>query len=86
MDKDRQRSGLPANKPMQLRSQSGSISARAFSSEVDASSREKTPVRVKKMRQNKNLEPRSDSVGTETALGQHELSERRQMREQKTIG
>jgi hypothetical protein len=27
------------------------------------------PVRVKKMRRNKNLEPRSDSVGTETALG-----------------
>jgi cystathionine beta-lyase len=27
-----------------------------------------TPVRVKKMRQNKNLEPRSDSIGTETAL------------------
>jgi hypothetical protein len=26
------------------------------------------PVRVKKMRQNKNLEPRSDSIGTETAL------------------
>jgi biopolymer transport protein ExbB len=27
-----------------------------------------TPVRVKKMRQNKNLEPRSDSIGTEKAL------------------
>ena len=26
------------------------------------------PVRVKKMRQNKNLEPRSDSIGTEMAL------------------
>jgi len=28
-----------------------------------------TPVRAKKTRQNKNLEPRSDSVGTEKALG-----------------
>ena len=28
-----------------------------------------TPVRVKKTRQNKNLEPRSDSIGTEQALG-----------------
>src|SRR5882757_8766467 len=37
-------------------------SARAFSSEVD-------PVRVKKTRQNKKLEPRSDSIGTEKALG-----------------
>jgi hypothetical protein len=27
------------------------------------------PVRVKKTRQNKNLEPRSDSIGTEKALG-----------------
>jgi hypothetical protein len=27
-----------------------------------------TPVRVKKMRQNKNIEPRSDSIGTEKAL------------------
>jgi uncharacterized protein len=27
------------------------------------------PVRVKKMRRNKNLEPRSDSIGTEKALG-----------------
>jgi hypothetical protein len=26
------------------------------------------PVRVKKTRQNKNLEPRSDSIGTEKAL------------------
>jgi hypothetical protein len=26
------------------------------------------PVRVKKTRQNKNLEPRSDSIGTEEAL------------------
>ena len=34
------------------------------------------PVRVKKTRQNKNLEPRSDSIGTEKALGvrkSHEL-------------
>ncbi len=28
------------------------------------------PVRVKKTRQNKNLEPRSDSIGTERAPGQ----------------
>jgi hypothetical protein len=28
------------------------------------------PVRVKKTRQNKNLEPRSDSIGTEKALDQ----------------
>jgi hypothetical protein len=27
-----------------------------------------TPVRVKKMRQNKNINPRSDSIGTEKAL------------------
>jgi hypothetical protein len=27
------------------------------------------PVRVKKTRQNKNPEPRSDSIGTEKALG-----------------
>jgi hypothetical protein len=27
------------------------------------------PVRVKKTRQNKNLEPRSDSIGTEKAPG-----------------
>ena len=27
-----------------------------------------TPVRVKKMRQNKNIEPRSDSIGTDKAL------------------
>ena len=27
-----------------------------------------TPVRVKKTRQNRNLEPRSDSIGTEKAL------------------
>ena len=27
-----------------------------------------TPVRVKKMRRNKDLEPRSDSIGTEKAL------------------
>ena len=32
-----------------------------------------TPVRVKKTRQNKNLEPRSDSIGTETALGNESL-------------
>ena len=37
---------------------------RAFSSEVD-------PVRVKKTRQHKNLEPRSDSIGTEKALAVH---------------
>ena len=30
-----------------------------------------TPVRVKKMRQYKDLEPRSDSIGTEKALGQN---------------
>src|SRR6202041_637316 len=30
------------------------------------------PVRVKKTRQNKNLEPRSDSIGTEMALGKQE--------------
>src|ERR1700722_13827773 len=29
------------------------------------------PVRVKKTRQNKKLEPRSDSIGTEKALGLH---------------
>src|ERR1039458_5045102 len=28
----------------------------------------RTPVRVKKMRRNKDLEPRSDSIGTERAL------------------
>jgi hypothetical protein len=32
------------------------------------------PVRVKKTRQIKNLEPRSDSVGTEMALGAGENS------------
>src|SRR3954454_2414474 len=36
--------------------------SRAFSSEV-------APVRVKKTRQNKRLEPRSDSIRTEKALG-----------------
>jgi hypothetical protein len=36
--------------------------ARAFSSEV-------VPVRVKKTRQNKNLEPRFDSIETEKAPG-----------------
>lgn len=30
------------------------------------------PVRVKKTRQIKNLEPRSDSIGTEEARGRHE--------------
>jgi hypothetical protein len=37
--------------------------ARAFSSEVD-------PVRVKKTRQTRNLEPRFDSIETEKALGE----------------
>jgi hypothetical protein len=31
------------------------------------------PVRVKKTRQNKNLEPRSDSIGTEKAQGPNEM-------------
>ena len=33
------------------------------------------PVRLKKTRQNKELEPRSDSIGTETALAVVELVE-----------
>jgi hypothetical protein len=55
---------------------------RAFSSEVDTGSREENaskqkverfqakwiPVRVKKTRQNKKVEPRSDSIGMEEAL------------------
>src|SRR6202021_1786853 len=32
------------------------------------------PVRLKKTRQNKNLEPRSDSIGTETALAPSSVS------------
>jgi retron-type reverse transcriptase len=36
-----------------------------------------TPVRVKKTRQNKKLEPRSDSIGTEKALDE-ELEKRSQ--------
>jgi hypothetical protein len=32
------------------------------------------PVRVKKTRQNKRLEPRSDSIGTEKALARGELA------------
>jgi hypothetical protein len=31
------------------------------------------PVRVKKTRQNNNLEPRSDSIGTEKALGREPI-------------
>jgi hypothetical protein len=35
-----------------------------------------TRLRVKKMHQNKNIEPRSDSIGTEKALGKTLLEQR----------
>src|SRR5882762_5640919 len=38
-----------------------------------------TPVRVKKTRQNKKLEPRSDSIGTEKALEQNRSDPRPQI-------
>src|SRR3954464_5459319 len=41
----------------------------AFSSREPVSTSKWIPVRVKKTRQNKKIEPRSDSVGTEKALG-----------------
>jgi len=41
---------------------------RAFSSEVDAGSREDRRAALANTRKNRNLEPRSDSIGSEKAL------------------
>jgi hypothetical protein len=39
-----------------------------FGDDLEHFQAKRIPVRVKKMRQNKNLGPRSDSIGTEKAL------------------